>query len=173
MRYPLAITALCAALQLQAVAASPNITIHSPDSADTYSDNSMLWHQLRWNPRSQELVATITFSNYHRVSDVEPRHDETFDFRIPGVHFSPDSGTFSIHVHGKAPVVIATLSTRLFIKSIVPAANTQFRISRSSGHVGVTAIINRYSIPGERWLELSKAAPAPIQRVHEDPLISS
>lgn len=173
MRYPLAITALCAALQLQAVAASHNVTIHSPDSADTYGDNSMLWHQLRWSPRSQQLVATITFSNYHLVSDAEPRHDETFDFRIPGVHFSPDTGTFSIRARGKVPVVIAKLSKRFFIKSIVPADNTQFQISRSSGHIRVTAIVNHNAIPGERWVESAGGSSVPVQRVHADPLFSS
>ena len=173
MRYLPAIIAACAAMQLHAFTAPPCTVLHSPDSADTYADNTMLWHQLRWKPKSQELVATITFSNFHRLSDIEPRHDETFEFRIPGVKFSPAAGTFSVRTRNGGAIPIAALRNRLFVKSIVLSPNAQVQVIRRSGHIAVDLVVKNGWQVDERWAEMPYSLPRSPSHVHGDPLTSS
>ena len=38
-------------------------------------------------PLTNQLIANVTFSNYPYTGDRQPRCDETFDFRFPGLRF--------------------------------------------------------------------------------------
>jgi hypothetical protein len=92
---PLALAA-CAAAGFTPLAGATPVAIHSPQTAQTYADASILWHQLRWLSKSQTLVASITFSNLNYASKAEPRQDERFDFALPGVKFDATNGTFYV-----------------------------------------------------------------------------
>lgn len=160
-----AILAACAAIQLTPLAQAGDTALRSPETALTYADNTILWHQLRWLPGSQHLVATITFSNIHYVSDVEPRHDETFNFPLPGVRFDSETGTFSIRgAHGRSTQV-AVLNRKLFVQSVELLPNAQVQVTHRSGRISVGLAVNSRSPEGERWVEIYRSRPSPISRV--------
>src|SRR5215470_19397456 len=62
------------------------VSITSPDHAQTYAYGAVTWHQLYLQQTHGELAVRITFSNWPYAGDDEPRRDEAFDFRFPGVH---------------------------------------------------------------------------------------
>lgn len=144
---PLAIsTGLLMCLTPPAVATST--VIRSPETADTYADNSILWHQLRWLPASRQLVATITFSNIDYVSRVEPRHDETYTFPLPGVKYSADTGIFSLN--GKP---VARLQNDLIGHSIQLLPTARILVTNRSGHIAVRLLTDQGPSDGDRWVE--------------------
>src|SRR5438046_5622178 len=67
-------TFLAASVSAFASAAS----IVSPDHPQTFAYGE--------KRAGRELAARITFSNWPYAGDDEPRRDEAFDFRFPGVH---------------------------------------------------------------------------------------
>ena len=142
MRYlPIAL-AICPFLaRLPAVVAQPAI-LHSPTQAETYSDNSVLWQQLRWLPESRQLVATLTLSNINYVSDIEPRHDETFDFALPGVAFDSATGMFYLHRPHRKTVPFAVVRHSLLLKSIELLPSARLNVSNHGGQVSVELSAN-------------------------------
>jgi hypothetical protein len=86
-------TLLAAILTMNASAMADAIRITSPDHAQTFAYGEMIWHQL-YLDAAGELAARITFSNLPYVGDDEPRSDEPFDFRFPGVRFDSARRTF-------------------------------------------------------------------------------
>lgn len=127
--------------------ATPTV-VRSPETAQTYSDNSILWRQLRWLPASHQLVATITFSNIDYVSRIEPRHDETYTFPLPGVKFSPDTGVFSL---GGKPV--ARLHEDLIGRSVELLPTARILVTNRSGHIVVRLLADQPPLDGDRWVE--------------------
>jgi len=127
--------------------------VRSPETAHTYADNTMLWHQLRWLPGSQTLVATVTFSNIDYISRDEPRHDETFDFPLPGVKFDSKTGTFFLSgAHGKA-IPVAALRNELIVKGIELLPGAQIDISHRSDRVTLHLVASKTPLSGDRWVE--------------------
>src|SRR5262245_7107672 len=61
------------------------VSVTSPEHAQTYAYGAVTWHQLYMKRTPGELAARITFSNWPYAGDDEPRRDEPFDFRFPGV----------------------------------------------------------------------------------------
>jgi hypothetical protein len=137
-----AATILLAFSCYSATAANP-AAVRSPSTFQTYADNSVSWQQLRWLPGAHELVATLTLSNMNYVSDGEPRHDETFNFPLPGVEFDPGTGTFSVRGRNGRPVPVATLRQQLFVKSIALLPGAQLQVTNHGGQVGVTLLTGR------------------------------
>src|SRR5260370_36819030 len=80
---------LTAILMTSGSAMAGAISITSPDHAQTFAYGAMIWHQLYLERKGGELAARITFSNLPYAGDDEPRRDESFDFRFPGVQFDP------------------------------------------------------------------------------------
>jgi hypothetical protein len=137
MRYlPTTIAAAVLILNSHPLAAAP-AAVRSPNTVQTYADNSVLWQQLRWLPGSQELVATLTFSNIDYVSDGEPRHDETFNFPLPGVDFDANRGTFYLrNSHGRT-IPIAVVRNAFLLKSVELLPGTRLNVSNRGGKVSV------------------------------------
>src|SRR5919205_1235477 len=75
-----------AALITRASAMADGVSITSPDHARTYAYGAVTWHQLYLERTRGELAARITFSNWPFADANEPRNDEPFDFRFPGIH---------------------------------------------------------------------------------------
>src|SRR6266446_8030986 len=69
-------------------------SIVSPDHPQTFAYGEMIWNQLYLERTGRELAARITFSNLPYAGDDEPRRDESFDFRFPGVQFDSAQRTF-------------------------------------------------------------------------------
>lgn len=128
-------------------AATPTV-VRSPETAQTYADNSILWRQLRWLPASRQLVATITFSNIDYISRVEPRHDETYTFPLPGVKFSPEAGLFTL---GGKPV--ARLHDDLIGHSIELLPTARILVTNRSGRLAVRLLADQPTSDGELWVE--------------------
>ena len=82
-------TTVATFLMTSASAIADAISIGSPDHAQTFAYGKMIWHQLYLDRSAGELGARITFSNLPYAGDDEPRRDESFDFRFPGVQFDP------------------------------------------------------------------------------------
>jgi hypothetical protein len=135
-------------MHLTAPANATSAALRSPQVAQTYADNSILWHQLRWLPGSRQLVATITFSNIEYISREEPRHDETFNFALPGVTFDAGSGTFYM---GGTPV--AKVQTQLIGKGIELLPTARVLVNNHSGRVTVRLLANQPPSDGELWVE--------------------
>ena len=83
------LTLLAVAVGSIAAAFGSEIIITSPDHARTFAYGEMVWHQLYVDPTTHVLGARVTLSNLPYVGDNEPRVDEPFDFRFPGVHVDP------------------------------------------------------------------------------------
>lgn len=129
-------------------AATPTV-LRSPETANTYADNSILWRQLRWLPASRQLVATITFSNIDYISRIEPRHDETFTFPLPGVTFNSDTGLFSL-----AGKPVARLRRELFTHGIALLPTARILVDKNAdGRVSVRLLAGQPSTEGELWVE--------------------
>lgn len=127
--------------------------VRSPESAQTYADNSLLWHQLRWMPSSGTLVATITLSNRNYVSDIEPRHDETFTFSLPGVKFDPSNEVFYIPGPHNSRIPVAALHHEFLGKRVKLLPGTSIVVTKRSGLLTVRLVANQKTDVGNCWLE--------------------
>src|SRR4029453_18047896 len=83
------LTLLAAAVGSVAAAFGSEIIITIPDHARTLGYREIVWHQRHVDPTTQVLGARARLSNFPYVGDSEPRVDEPFDFRFPGVHVDP------------------------------------------------------------------------------------
>ena len=99
MRVAFFLTTLFAA-SISAIASMSSVI--SLDHHQTFAYGEMVWHQLYLERTGGELAARITFSNLPYASDDEPRRDESFDFRFPGIKFDATRRTF--FVSGRAAV---------------------------------------------------------------------
>src|SRR4029077_14901677 len=90
---------LATLLTTSASAVACGISIASPDHAQTVAYGEMIWHQLYLERTCGELALLITFSNLPYASSDEPRRDEPFDFRFPGVQF--DSARRAVFASGR------------------------------------------------------------------------
>jgi hypothetical protein len=84
--------AMLFAASVSAIASATSIV--SPDRPQTFAYVEMIWHQLYLERAAGELSVRITFSNLPYASDDEPRRDESFDFRFPGIKFDPTQRAF-------------------------------------------------------------------------------
>ena len=70
------------------------ISITSPDHAQTFPYGEIICHQLYLKRTGGQLATRITFSNLPYAGDGEPRRDEPFDFRFPGIQFDSTRRAF-------------------------------------------------------------------------------
>jgi hypothetical protein len=127
--------------------------LRSPETVQTYADNSILWRQLRWWPASSQLVATITFSNIDYVSRVEPRHDETFTFPLPGVKFTAKTGTFYVSGPQGEAIPVARLRRGLIGQTVELLPTTRMLVTNRSGRVAVRLVTSQPPSAGDLWVE--------------------
>jgi hypothetical protein len=150
---PLAITAGLVMHPATSAVATP-LSLRSPEVADTYADNSLFWHQLRWLPSSHELVATITFTNLDYVSRIEPRHDETFNFPLPCVKLDAKTNTFSVSTSRGAAVPVAVMHQDRIGRSISLLPTARVLVTHHPhGGVTVRLVANQPVSDGPLWVE--------------------
>jgi hypothetical protein len=134
--------------------AKATTTLRSPETAHTYADSSVRWHQLRWLPESHQLVATVTFDNWRYISGFEPRHTETFDFVLPGVKLDQRTGVFSVGASRGPSIPVAETRRELFLKDIALLPGAQVEVRNRNGRVDVDLVASHRQLAGNRWVEL-------------------
>jgi hypothetical protein len=131
------------------------VTIVSPDTEQTFAFGSIIDHQLKWDG-AHTLNALITFSTLPYVGKEQPRVDETFAFRLPGVTFDPATRTFYARAARGERVPVAAFRRELIVDSILPLDGTKICVFKKSGHVRVVLTATswpRVSRGGLHWIE--------------------
>jgi hypothetical protein len=150
MRVAIFVATLFAA-SVSAIASATSIV--SPDHHQTFAYGEMIWHQLYLERTGGELAARITFSNLPYVSDDEPRRDESFDFRFPGIKFDATRGTFFVSGRGGQMIPVARFRGDPFCGWVNLAPGAKIYLLKDSGRV--TAILTATDHPraGGQWIE--------------------
>jgi hypothetical protein len=142
---------LATLLTTSAWAVAGAISITSPDHVQTFAYGEMLWHQL-YGQRG-ELAARITFSNLPYAGDDEPRRDETFDFRFPGVQFDPARRTFFASSRRGELIPVARFRNDPDFGWIDLAPGAKIYLLKESGRVTTILTATDYPRAGIRWIE--------------------
>jgi hypothetical protein len=130
------------------------ISVTSPDHAQTFAYGEMIWHQLYLKPSGGELAARITFSNLPYVGDDQPRMDEPFDFRFPGVQVDSARRTFfACGRHGE-PISVARFRGGAACGWIDLAPGAKIYLLKESGRVTVVLTATDYPRRGMNWIEM-------------------
>ena len=113
----------------------------------------MIWHQLYLERAGGKLAARITFSNLPYVSDDEPRRDESFDFRFPGIKFDAGRRTFFVSGRGGRTIPVARFRGDSLFRWVDLAPGAKIYLHKDSGRV--TAILTATDRPraGSQWIE--------------------
>jgi hypothetical protein len=150
MRVAIFVATLFAA-SVSAIASATSIV--SPDHHQTFAYGEMVWHQLYLERTGGELAARITFSNLPYASDDEPRRDESFDFRFPGIKFDATRRTFFVSGSSGHTIPVARFRTDPFCSWVDLAPGAKIYLLKQSGRV--TAILTAADHPraGGQWIE--------------------
>jgi len=129
------------------------VRIISPNHPQTFAYGEVIWHQL-YLDATGELGARITFSNLPYAGDDEPRRDEPFDFRFPGVRFDSARRTFFVRSgHGELiPVARFREGLARGWADLAPGAKVYFL--KESGRVTATLTATDYPRGGIRWIQM-------------------
>ena len=143
--------AILFAASVSAIASATSIL--SPDHHQTFAYGEMLSHQLYLERASGGLAARITFSNLPYVSDDEPRRDESFDFRFPGIKFDATRRTFFVSGRGGQLIPVARFRGDPLCSWVDLAPGAKIYLLKQSGRV--TAILTATDHPrrGSQWIE--------------------
>jgi hypothetical protein len=128
-------------------------SIISPDRPQTFAYGEMIWHQLYLERARGELAARITFSNLPYVSDDEPRRDESFDFRFPGITFDATRRTFFVSGRGSQTIPVARFRDDLFRGWIDLAPGAKIYLLKKSGRVTAILTATDHARAGSQWIE--------------------
>ena len=127
--------------------------ITSPDHAQTFAYGQMIWHELCLDRAAGQLAARITFSNLPYVGDDEPRRDESFDFRFPGIQFDSARRTFFARSgHGEL-IPVARFRNDPAFGWIDFAPGAKIYLLKESGRVTTVLTATDYPRAGIRWIE--------------------
>jgi len=148
------IIAFLATLITSASAMQDAISVASPDHARTYAYGAVTWRQLYLKRTRGELAARITFSNWPYAGDDEPRGDEAFDFRFPGVHVDLARHAFVTPGHRGEFIPVAWFRGNPSWGWIKLAPNAKIYLVKESGRVTATLTATSYPRGGMRWIEL-------------------
>ena len=140
-------------LTMSASVMADAICIASPSHPHTFTYGAMIWHELYLQCPARELAARITFSNVPYAGDDEPRRDESFDFRFPGVQFNSARRAFFVNGrHGEQiPVAQFRKDPSFGWIDLVPGA--KIYLQKESGRVTATLTATSYPRAGIRWVE--------------------
>ena len=135
------------------IARAEQIEITSPDHAYTFTYGAVLSHQVEREPFTNQLIANVTFSNYPYTGDRQPRCDETFDFRFPGLRFDAARQTFFARTGRNEWIPVAEWRPNLPYGGYELASGARIFLLKRSGHV--TAVLSAGTQPrdGARWVE--------------------
>lgn len=128
-------------------------SIVSPDRHQTFAYGEMTWHQLYLERFSGNLAARITFSNSPYYGDDEPRRDESFDFRFPGIQFDSTRRAFFVKDRDGRVIPVARFRNGLFCGWVDLAPGAKIYLLKQSGRV--TAILTATEQPreGSQWIQ--------------------
>jgi hypothetical protein len=129
------------------------ITVTSPDHPQTFAYGEMIWHQL-YLDRSGELAARITFSNLPYVGDDEPRRDEPFDFRFPGVRFDSARRAFFARSGRGELIPVARFREAPACGWVDLSPGAKMYLLKDSGRVTATLTATSYPRVGTRWVQM-------------------
>jgi hypothetical protein len=147
--------ALLTTLITSASAMADAISVASPDHAQTYAYGAVTWRQLYLQRTRGELAVRITFSNWPYVDGDEPRRDEPFDFRFPGVHVDFVRHAFVANGRRGESIPVAWFRGDPSCGWIKLAPNAKIYLVKESGRVTATLTATSYPRGGERWIELN------------------
>src|SRR5438132_1940000 len=144
-----------AALLITSVTAMADaVSITSPDHARTYAYGAVAWHQLYLERNRDQLAARITFSNWPYADANEPRTDEPFDFRFPGIHVDFAQHAFVATGRRGEFIPVAWFRGDPSCGWIKLAPNAKIYLLKESGRVTATLTATTYPRGGVRWIEL-------------------
>jgi len=151
MRFAIVAAAL---LITSAYAMADAVSITSPDNAQTYTNGAVTWHQLYLRRTRGELAARIAFSNWPYAGDDEPRRDEAFDFRFPGIHVDFARHVFVATGRRGEFIPVAWFRGDASCGWINLAPNAKMYLVKERGRVTATLTATSYPRDGVRWIEL-------------------
>ena len=146
--------ALLATLITTATAMADAVSVTSPNHARTFAYGAVTWHQLYLERARSELGARITFSNYPFADANEPRTDQPFDFRFPGIHVDLAQHAFVATGRRGESIPVAWFRGDPSCGWIKLAPNAKIYLLKESGRVTATVTATSYPRDGERWIEL-------------------
>jgi hypothetical protein len=130
------------------------IKITSPDHAQTYAYGATTWRQLYREPSNGGLMARITFSNLPYAGDDNPRRDEPFDFRFPGVRFDRARSAFFASGRRGELIPVARFRGGPACGWIDLAPGAKMYLLKESGRVTAILTATDYPRGGSQWVEL-------------------
>jgi len=139
------------AASVSAIASGTGIV--SPDHPQTFAYGEMIWHQLYLERAGGELAARITFSNLPYASDDEPRRDESFDFRFPGIKFDATRRTFFVSGRGGRMIPVARFRGDPFCSWVDLAPGAKIYLLKHSGRVTAILTATDHRRTGSQWIE--------------------
>ena len=139
------------AASVSAIASTSSII--SPDHHQTFAYGEMLSHQLYLPRAGGELAVRITFSNMPYDSDDEPRRDESFDFRFPGIKFDSTQRMFFIRGRGGQIIPVARFRDGLFFGWVDLAPGAKIYLLKQSGRVTAILTATDHARAGSQWIE--------------------
>jgi len=129
------------------------IVITSPDHARTFAYGEMISHQLYVDPASGVLTAHITFSNLPYASDNDPRSDESFDFRFPGVRIDRGNQAILASARRGERIAVARIQGGSVCASVELSAGAKIHLLKESGRVTVVLTATDHPRSGLRWIQ--------------------
>jgi hypothetical protein len=145
---------LAATLITSASAMADAVSVTSPDHARTYAYGAVTWQQLYLEQTRGELGARVTFSNFPFTDGNEPRTDEVFDFRFPGIHVDLSQHAFVATGRRGEAIPVAWFRGDPSSGWIKLAPNAKIYLLKENGRVTATLTATSYPRGGERWIEL-------------------
>jgi hypothetical protein len=146
--------ALLGALITSASAMADAVSITSPDHVRTYAYGAVTWRQLYLERTRGELAARITFSNLPFADANEPRTDEPFDFRFPGIHVDFARHAFVATGRRGESIPVAWFRGDPSCGWIKLEPNAKIYLVKESGRVTATLTATSYPRDGGCWIEL-------------------
>jgi hypothetical protein len=137
---------------MSASAMADAVCIASPNHPQTFTYGATIWHELYLECAARELAARITFSNFPYAGDDEPRRDESFEFRFPGVQFDSAQRAFFVNGRRGERISVARFRDPAF-GWIDLAPGAKIYLLKESGRVTATLTATSYPRAGIRWVE--------------------
>ena len=119
------------------------VSVTSPDHARTYAYGAVTWHQLYLERTRGELADAN-----------EPRTDQPFDFRFPGIHVDFARRAFVTTGRRGEFIPVAWFRGDASCGWIKLAPNAKIYLLKESGRVTATLTATSYPRDGVRWIEL-------------------
>lgn len=145
---------LATLLATSASAIAGAISITSPNHPQTFAYGEMTWRQLYLERTTGGLTARITFSNLPYADCNDPRRDEAFDFRFPGIKFDPVGRAFFASGRRGESIPVARLRGDPACGWIDLAPGAKIYLLKESGRVTAILTATDYPRRGSQWIEM-------------------